>query len=40
MPIAADVKLGHGVKVFHPELVNLYSCTIGGGTQIGPFVEV
>ena len=40
MPIAADVKLGVGVKVFQPELVNLYGCTIGAGTKVGAFVEI
>ena len=40
MPIAANVKLGVGVKVFQPELVNLYGCTIGAGTKVGAFVEI
>ena len=40
MPIANDVKLGADVRVFWPQLVNLYGCTIGAGTQIGPFVEI
>lgn len=40
MPIAADVKLGAGVKVFQPELVNLYGCTVGAETKIGAFVEI
>jgi acetyltransferase-like isoleucine patch superfamily enzyme len=40
LPIADDVKLGHNVKIFHPNLVNMYSCTIGDGTIIGPFVEI
>ena len=40
MPIASDVKLGAGVKVFQPELVNLYGCTIGAETKIGAFVEI
>lgn len=40
MPIAADVKLGAGVKVFQPDLVNLYGCTIGAETKIGSFVEI
>jgi len=40
MPIAADVKLGTGVKIFQPELVNLYGCTIGAETKIGAFVEI
>ncbi|HEU4477485.1 MAG TPA: acyltransferase [Pyrinomonadaceae bacterium] len=40
MPVAADVKLGPGVKIFQPELVNLYGCTIGTETKIGAFVEI
>jgi UDP-2-acetamido-3-amino-2,3-dideoxy-glucuronate N-acetyltransferase len=40
MPVAADVSLGAGVKIFQPELVNLYGCTIGADTKIGAFVEI
>ena len=40
MPIAADVNLGVGVTIFHPELVNLYGCAIGSETRIGAFVEI
>lgn len=40
MPIAASVTLGPGAKVFHPDLVNLYGCTIGEDTKIGTFVEI
>jgi UDP-2-acetamido-3-amino-2,3-dideoxy-glucuronate N-acetyltransferase len=40
MPIASSVRLGDGVQIFHPELVNLYGCTIGDGTKIGAFVEI
>jgi len=40
MPISANVVLGHGVKIFHPDLVNLYGCTVGDETKIGAFVEV
>jgi len=40
MPIQNDVKLGSGVKIFHPELVNLYGCVIGEETRIGSFVEI
>lgn len=40
MPIAADVVLGQGVKIFQPDLVNLYGCTIGDETKVGAFVEV
>jgi acetyltransferase-like isoleucine patch superfamily enzyme len=38
--ITPDVALGTGVKIFHPNLVNLYGCSIGDGTKIGAFVEV
>lgn len=40
MPIAADVVLGNGVRIFQPELVNLYGCSIGDETKIGAFVEI
>lgn len=33
-----DVKFGDGVTVIEP--ANLYGCSIGDGTFIGPFVEV
>ena len=38
--ITDDVVLGKGVVIHHPELVNLYGCTIGDGTRIGTFVEI
>jgi UDP-2-acetamido-3-amino-2,3-dideoxy-glucuronate N-acetyltransferase len=40
MPIKDDVQLGKDVRIFHPDLVNLYGCTIGDDTRIGTFVEV
>ena len=40
MPIKDDVLLGADVKIFHPELVNLYGCSVGDNTKIGAFVEV
>jgi acetyltransferase-like isoleucine patch superfamily enzyme len=40
MPVADDVVLGAGVVVHHPGLVNLYGCTVGDGSTIGPFVEI
>src|SRR6266480_6331685 len=40
MPVAADVRLAAGVKIFQPDLVNLYGCTIGSNTRIGAFVEI
>ncbi len=38
--INPNVVLGPDVRIPHPELVNLYGCTVGGGTSIGPFVEI
>src|SRR5438093_4616390 len=40
MPIASDVVLGKKTVVPHPDLVNLYGCTIGDETKIGTFVEI
>ncbi len=40
MPIAPTVTLGSGVLIHHPDLVNLYGCTVGDGTSIGAFVEI
>jgi len=40
MPIASNVILGNGVTIFHPDLVNLYGCTIGEETKVGAFVEI
>ncbi|MDS4068170.1 MAG: acyltransferase [Candidatus Competibacter sp.] len=38
--ISNDVSLAKDVKIFHPDLVNLYGCEIRGGTKIGTFVEI
>lgn len=40
MPIADSVRLGANVRIFQPDLVNLYGCTIGDDTKIGAFVEI
>jgi acetyltransferase-like isoleucine patch superfamily enzyme len=40
MTVARDVRLGPGVVLHHPDLVNLYGCTVGAETEIGPFVEI
>jgi UDP-2-acetamido-3-amino-2,3-dideoxy-glucuronate N-acetyltransferase len=40
MAISENVVLGDGVQILHPELVNLYGCTIGAETKIGTFVEI
>ena len=38
--IASNVNLDEGVIIHHPQLVNLYGCTIGAGSRIGTFVEI
>jgi UDP-2-acetamido-3-amino-2,3-dideoxy-glucuronate N-acetyltransferase len=40
MTINYDVTLGSNVKIFHPDLVNLYGCSIDDDTKIGTFVEI
>lgn len=40
MPVAPSCRLGEGVKIPYPELVNLYGCTVGAGVFVGPFVEI
>jgi UDP-2-acetamido-3-amino-2,3-dideoxy-glucuronate N-acetyltransferase len=40
MPIADTSKLGANVKIYHPDQVNLYGCTIGDDSRIGSFVEI
>jgi acetyltransferase-like isoleucine patch superfamily enzyme len=39
MPVT-NVTLGRDVRIFQPDLVNLYGCSIGDETRIGPFVEI
>ncbi|WP_099513327.1 acyltransferase [Microvirga ossetica] len=39
MPVN-NVTTSDGVVISHPDLVNLYGCSIGSGTRIGPFVEI
>lgn len=36
--IASDVKIGQGTVI--QDFVNLYGCTIGENSRIGPFVEI
>src|SRR3989338_3341067 len=36
----SSVRLGRDVVIRHPELVNLYGCTIGDETKIAAFVEI
>lgn len=40
MPIAPNVRMAADVGIAYPDLVNLYGCSIGEGTKIGPFVEI
>src|ERR1700675_19645 len=40
MPIAPDVILGDRVTILHPDLVNLYGCSIGSDSRLGTFVEI
>src|SRR5258706_13805960 len=40
MAFGSNVLLGNNVRIFHPDLVNMYGCKIGDDTQIGPFVEI
>ena len=40
MPIPDTSKLGANVKIYHPDQVNLYGCTIGDDSRIGSFVEI
>ena len=39
MPVV-NVELGRDVRIVQPDLVNLYGCSIGDETKIGPFVEI
>lgn len=40
MPVAENVILGKNVRIFHPDLVNIYGCKIGDNSTIGPFIEI
>lgn len=40
LPIHPSAVLEPEVRISHPDLVNIYGCTIGMGTRIGPFVEI
>ncbi|MGB3538720.1 MAG: acyltransferase [Mesorhizobium sp.] len=39
MPITSST-IADDVVITHPDLVNIYGCSIGSGTRIGPFVEI
>jgi len=35
-----NAELGKDVRIFQPDLVNIYGCRIGDETRVGPFVEI
>ncbi len=39
MPVKSCA-IAEDVLITYPELVNLYGCTLGEGTRVGPFVEI
>ena len=39
MPLR-NAQLGAETVLAHPDLVNLYGCSVGDGTKVGPFVEI
>jgi acetyltransferase-like isoleucine patch superfamily enzyme len=40
MPVAPSCTIGKNVKIHHPDLVNLYGCTVGDDSRVGAFVEI
>ena len=40
MPITSTVSLGRDVRIPQPDLVNLFGCSVGAESLIGPFVEI
>lgn len=40
MSVAKNTKIGKGVQIHHPKLVNLFGCNLGDGVSVGPFVEI
>jgi len=40
VPINFDFTIAESAVIRYPELVNLYGCTIGEITSVGPFVEI
>jgi acetyltransferase-like isoleucine patch superfamily enzyme len=40
LPVDSSTQLGRDVRIFRPELVNIYGAVIGDETRIGPFVEI
>jgi acetyltransferase-like isoleucine patch superfamily enzyme len=40
MPIAPSAQVAESARIFHRDLVNIYGCSIGDESQVGPFVEI
>ena len=40
MPVADNVTLGQNVRIFKPDMVNIYGCTIDDESTVGPFIEI
>jgi UDP-2-acetamido-3-amino-2,3-dideoxy-glucuronate N-acetyltransferase len=38
--VDSDVVLGRNVRIFNPDQVNIFGCTIGDSSFVGPFVEI
>jgi acetyltransferase-like isoleucine patch superfamily enzyme len=38
--IDPDVLLGKGVRIYNPAQVNIFGCSVGDDSFIGPFVEI
>jgi UDP-2-acetamido-3-amino-2,3-dideoxy-glucuronate N-acetyltransferase len=40
VPVDSTTQIGVGVRIYYPELVNIYGAVIGANTRVGPFVEI
>ena len=40
MSVSPNCEIATSAKISHPELVNLYGCSIEAETKVGPFVEI
>jgi UDP-2-acetamido-3-amino-2,3-dideoxy-glucuronate N-acetyltransferase len=40
VPVDPSTQVGQGVRIYYPQLVNIYGAAVGDDTRIGPFVEI
>jgi UDP-2-acetamido-3-amino-2,3-dideoxy-glucuronate N-acetyltransferase len=40
VPVDASTQIARGVRIYYPDLVNIYGASVGEDTRIGPFVEI